>query len=93
MNNPAYQRMQHILTPFIIPVSDEFTVKTYRKGSLFFAVVTHAAYQNTNRVADWLNSKLPGGWVVPTVTIAGSEWRINPRVTLEGSWQWLFVKG
>jgi hypothetical protein len=88
----ASLRFRNILQPVIVPVVDDFALIEQRKlNGLDCAVVAHPFLKDTNEACRWMENKLGGRWLVPTLHIAGEEWKLNPKPSLEG-WRWLLIK-
>ena len=81
------------LTTFpIVPVVDKFELvaRKSQKGRVL-AVIKNPVYKDIRDVFQWAKSNLGGDWHVPTLHVAGMDWQINPKATLNG-WLWLIIK-
>lgn len=87
-----HDRLQRIFYPFIIPVDDKFSYQIHKKTKRTFSTVTCAVYKDVSEIIAWLENETKQSWLIPTITVAGEEWKINPKYN-EFGWTWLFVKG
>ena len=92
MSNVNMYERRHALfsLPLIIPVNSLYSHKLYEHKNRTFAIVKCQKMTSASEVIAWLQNETEKDWLIPTVTVAGEKWKINPKPTLEG-WAWLFL--